>query len=177
MRCRTGWFITAALVCQLFPGGSALTNRFLMWAQEETPSAASAAQDQKAAIPPVAGVPANTAIIRARTQEKAGDIYTLRGEVEIDYRNLVFRADEASYNDATGEITASGHLMLDGGRYDEHITASHGQYNIQTETGKLYDVVGTTGFRHKEDPYRRLRLNDGMDSPRFLGIIVPAGLN
>ena len=151
MRRRNRWFITAALVCQLFPGGGALTNRFLLGAQEETPrpSAPGPAEEAKGAIPPLPGGPANTAIIRAKTQEKAGDVYTLRGEVEIDYRNLVFRADEASYNDATGEVTARGHLALDGGRYDEHITASHGEYNLETQTGKLYDVVGTTGFRHK----------------------------
>src|SRR5256885_13610338 len=115
MRRRTRWFNTAAMVCQLFPGASALTNRFLLWAQEETSPATSPAQDQKAAIPTLPAAPANTAIIRAKTQEKAGDLYTLRGEVEIDYRNLVFRADEASYTDATGQVTARCQLLLDDG--------------------------------------------------------------
>src|SRR5208337_887481 len=43
--------------------------------------------------------------------------------------------------------TASGHLTLDGGPHDEHIVASHGQYNVWTETGKFYDVIGTSGIR------------------------------
>src|ERR1700740_1292032 len=86
-------------------------------------------------------------IIKARQQEKSGDIYKLHGEAEVDYRNLVLRADEASYDASTGEMTASGHLTFDGGPYDEHIVASHGQYNVRTQTGKFYDVVGTSGAR------------------------------
>ena len=42
--------------------------------------------------------------------------------------------------------------MLDGGPYEEHVEASHGTYNIQTETGKFYTVIGTVGFRAAEDP-------------------------
>jgi LPS-assembly protein len=85
--------------------------------------------------------------IKAKEQEKAGDIYTLRGDVEIDFRELVLRGDEISYNAKTGDVTATGHLVLDGGPHDEHIEASHGTYNVRSQTGQLYDVTGTTGIK------------------------------
>ncbi len=87
--------------------------------------------------------------IRAREQEKAGDVFTLRGEVEIEFRDLTLRADEISYNSATGDATATGHVVLDGGPHDEHIEASHGTLNVRTRTGQFFDVAGTTGARFK----------------------------
>lgn len=87
--------------------------------------------------------------IRAREQEKAGDVYTLRGDVEIDFRDMTLHADEISYNQTSGDATATGHLVLDGGPHDEHIEASHGTLNVRTKTGQFYDVVGTTGARFK----------------------------
>ncbi|MBV9086420.1 MAG: LPS-assembly protein LptD, partial [Acidobacteriaceae bacterium] len=85
--------------------------------------------------------------IHAREQEKDGAIYKLRGDVEIDFRSLIFRGQEVTYNSATGEVTAAGQLTLDGGPNDEHIEASHGTYNIRSETGMFFDAVGTTGVR------------------------------
>ncbi len=123
---RNRFGITAALVCHLVLAPSLVTSQL---------------------HPPPPGEGAEEVTIKAREQEKLGDLYKLRGEAEVDYRNLVLRADEASYDAATGEVTASGHLTLDGGLHDEHIVASHGQYNIRTQTGKFYDVIGTSGTR------------------------------
>ena len=89
--------------------------------------------------------------IKAREQEKIGDVYKLRGNVVIHFRNFVVYADEVTYNDATGDATATGHVIFEGGPHDEHVTASHGTLNTETETGKFYDVIGMTGgkFRGK----------------------------
>jgi LPS-assembly protein len=84
---------------------------------------------------------------KAHEQERTGEVYKLRGNAEIDFRNLVLRADEVSYDASTGEATASGHVTLDGGPHDEHIVASHGQYNVNAQTGRFYDVIGTSGVR------------------------------
>jgi len=69
--------------------------------------------------------------------------------VEIYYETYVLRADEATFNSDTNEVTASGHFALDGGPNDDHIRASHGTYNFALETGKFYDVTGTTGMRYR----------------------------
>ncbi len=89
------------------------------------------------------------AVIQATTQEKIGDIYKLRGNVVIHFRNYVIYADDVTYNDATGDVTANGHLVFEGGPRDEHVTATHGTLNTQTETGKFYDVVGMTGAKFR----------------------------
>ena len=87
--------------------------------------------------------------IQARQQEKQGETYKLHGEVEIHLRNLIFTGDDVTYNAASGEVVATGHVTLDGGPHDEHIDATRAEYNVKKETGKFYDVVGTTGARFR----------------------------
>ena len=87
--------------------------------------------------------------IQAVTQEKIGDVYKLRGNVVIHFRNFVINADDVTYNDATGDVVAQGHLVFEGGPHDEHVTASHGTFNTQNETGKFYDVIAMTGAKFR----------------------------
>ncbi|MGC2210993.1 MAG: LPS assembly protein LptD [Candidatus Korobacteraceae bacterium] len=101
--------------------------------------------------PPPAGAatgvmqPSQEVTIRARQQEKRGDIYTLDGDVEILFQNYVLRADHGTYNEATGEVQGSGRLVFDGGPHDAHLVASHAIYNVKDDTGTFYDVSGTFG--------------------------------
>ncbi len=101
--------------------------------------------------PPSAGAatgavqPSQEVTIRARQQEKRGDIYTLDGDVEILFQNYVLRADHGTYNEATGEVQGSGRLVFDGGPHDAHLVASHAIYNVKDDTGTFYDVSGTFG--------------------------------
>ncbi len=85
--------------------------------------------------------------MRALEQEKQGTVYTLRGQTEIRYQTYILYADEVTYDSATGESHAEGHVVLDGGPDDEHIEATRGTYNVRTETGHFEHVVGTTGMR------------------------------
>jgi LPS-assembly protein len=92
--------------------------------------------------PPQKGVPVR---IAAREQGKQGDLWTLSGDVEIDYRDYIVRADTITYNEATGEVVATGHLQLEGGPDNERIEASHGTIDLDQETAHLYDVTGMIG--------------------------------
>jgi len=85
--------------------------------------------------------------IRAIEQEKDGPIFHLRGKVEIHYATYVLYADSADYDSDTGDATAEGHVVLDGGPNDEHVKATHGTYNIRAETGRFENVHGTAGIR------------------------------
>src|SRR5579884_2267633 len=87
--------------------------------------------------------------IKALEQEKDGSIFHLRGNVEIYYRSFVLRADEATYNQDTDDATAEGHVVLDGGYNDEHIEASRAKYNIRTEKGTFYHVIGRIGAKQR----------------------------
>ncbi|MBV8817368.1 MAG: LPS-assembly protein LptD, partial [Acidobacteriaceae bacterium] len=85
--------------------------------------------------------------IRARTQSKRGGVYTLHGDVEIDYKTYAIRADDIRYDTASGEMTAEGHLQVDGGPRDEHISATNGTLNVDRQTGRFYNVTGAIGGR------------------------------
>ncbi len=85
--------------------------------------------------------------IQAIEQEKDGAIYKLRGHVEIRYDTYSLYADEITYNSDTGDASFEGHTVLDGGPNDEHIEASHGAYNLRSESGKFFDVIGTIGVQ------------------------------
>jgi LPS-assembly protein len=88
-------------------------------------------------------------IIDAGECEKAGDVYTLRRDVEVRFEDYDFRGDMVTYDAGSGDVTAKGHVSLDGGRRDMHISATEGSYNIHSQTGKFYNVRGGTGARFK----------------------------
>jgi len=88
-------------------------------------------------------------IIDAQECEQAGKVYTLRGDAEIQFAGYDFRGDLVTYDSATGDVSAKGHISLDGGPRDIHISGSEGSYNLHSQTGKFYDVHGSTGARFK----------------------------
>jgi LPS-assembly protein len=142
MTFRTRIFITVTLLCHLFLLHALLISQLQAAGDKQSP-AGMAVFGLPMSAPPVA----EEVTIKARQQEKQGDLYKLHGEAEIDYRSYVLRADEITYDAKTGDVTLTGHVVLDGGSHDEHLTATHGAYNVHTESGKFYDVVGSTGAR------------------------------
>src|SRR3954468_21800052 len=130
--------VTAVAVgCHLF-----LT---LLPVTSQTPAAEGTSQANAAAIPGE-GEPVT---IKAREQEKKGDLFLLHGEGEIDFRDYIFRGDEITYDSKTSEVTATGHVTLDGGPHDDHVEATKGHYNLHTQTGTFDEVSGTIGVRYR----------------------------
>jgi LPS-assembly protein len=139
MNSRTRFLITAAFVCHLLVAPTLVTSQLLSSASQSgtpqiLPRAPSALKEEDVTI-------------RALEQEKDGSVFKLRGQAEIHYATYILYADEVTYDSQTGDATADGHVVLDGGPNDEHIEASHGTYNIRAETGKFENVNGTTGMR------------------------------
>jgi len=91
----------------------------------------------------------NEVLIKADHQKKEQDIYTVSGNVVIRFGNDVLHCDEATYDSTTGIVTAKGHVVFDGGTHNEHITATHGTYDVSRDTGTFYDVNGSSGVRVK----------------------------
>ncbi len=129
MASRNPLVITAALLCHL-----------LLWTSLVT---------SQALRPARPGEPGEEVVISAREQQKQGSVYTLRGNVAINFRHYLLKADEVTYDESTGQITATGHVTFLGGPHDESLQASHGTYNVHSDTGEFYDVVGTTGVRFR----------------------------
>ena len=164
MRVRLCSFITLLALCSLHiqaPAQATLPAQSMQGQTlPDTPTSINAAalpdapvaQVSLAGIPiaqRIAAQPKGTPItIHAQQQEKQGDLYTLRGEAEIDYQDYILHADRITYNAATGDVEAAGHIQLDGGPDSEEITASHAQMNLNAQTGRFYDVLGSVGVLH-----------------------------
>ena len=114
--------------------------------QTEGTAAAATQSNKKVRVPISEEQPV---IIDARECEQAGKVYTLRGDVQIQFADYTFHGDLVTYDSASGDVTAKGHVSLDGGRRDIHISGSEGNYNLHSQTGKFYDVHGSTGARFK----------------------------
>jgi len=135
--------ITAALLCHLILGAALVTS------QTPPPKA-----EKEKQLPPVPRIPVEENVtMKAVEQENEGVVYHLRGRAEIDYRNYILQADEITYNSDTGDSEFEGHVLLEGGPYNEHIEARSGTYNVNSQVGKFYHVVGTLGFRLPRSRY------------------------
>src|SRR6185369_8082795 len=141
MTVRNRIFITAILLCHLLVWCPPCNPAILAPEQETAPTG-------KAQTTPSAPQ-AEEVTISALSQEKIGDIYNLRGDVHIQFREFDIYADEVTYNQSTGDISAVGHLVFDGGPNDLHMEGSRATYNAKTESGKFYDVIGTTGAKFR----------------------------
>jgi LPS-assembly protein len=115
------------------------------------------AQDDLANVPRATEVPAHRQVEKAviesdEPQTKHDDLYAATGKVVLTYGDHVLRADSLSYNAATNDVVMTGHVHLTGGENDEDIQASHGTYNLKTETGRFYDVAGSVEMKPATAP-------------------------
>jgi LPS-assembly protein len=98
-----------------------------------------------------------TVVTKEDTLTRVGSVLTLDGNVEVTYKDRVVRADHIEYDSDTGDLTATGHLRVTGGANHEDISASHGTMNLNTQTGRFYDVAGSVGVKqspgHKTTVY------------------------
>jgi len=160
MRARIFLCITLLYLChpQLWP--QAVTKQFPP-AAESTPAGNDALPDDPSALSdipvakvvpaPPAGIPVE---IHADKQREQDNVYTLTGNVLIYYRTYTIQADRITYNRDTGEVKAEGHLIVDGSPDNEHITATHGEMNLDQDTAHFYDAVGTLGV--STGPHNRM---------------------
>jgi LPS-assembly protein len=88
--------------------------------------------------------------------EKHGFVYTLTGAVKIDYERYILLADKVVYDQSTGDANAEGHISLAGGPDDEFITADRGTVNLNRDTGRFENVVGSFGGRPPSKSKRKL---------------------
>ena len=142
---RTRFLITAALVCHLLLSPGLVTSQLLSSSQGPISHSAGPVPADSAKVRREQEV-----TIKAIQQEKNGALYTLRGAAEIRYETFSLFADEITYNSDTGEATAEGHVVLEGGPSDEHIEASHGTYNFRGQSGQFFDVIGTIGVKTRQ---------------------------
>ena len=88
--------------------------------------------------------------ILAETQQKIGDLFILRGRAEIRFRGAVLKADEITYDDATGEATAEGKVELE--RESDVLRAERGHYNLHSGAGRFERVRALVRISPRPDP-------------------------
>lgn len=162
MRLQLHFVITAGVLCHLFPVAAQVTSQTPPAVATDNaqpsgchveltapPGNAPTPQGNPNKAPKVVVSPEQPVEISADECETVGKVYTLRGHVEIHFDSYVYHGDTVVYDSTSGEATAKGHASLDGGPRDMHIVATHGSYNVRSQTGKFYNVNGTTGARFR----------------------------
>ena len=137
MSSRTRFLITVVVACHLLAAHTLVTSQLL---------ASSSPTQTEPQLPQIPSAIKNEDFTAsALTQEMQGSLFKLHGNAEIQYGTYVLHADDITYNSDTGEATADGHVMLDGGPSDEHVEAGHATYNLKTESGRFEHVAGSIG--------------------------------
>lgn len=73
-------------------------------------------------------------------------VYTLDRNVVITSGDRRVEADHIEYDSNTGDLTVTGHVLVTARRNSEIIHASHAVYNLQSATGRFFDVTGSVGI-------------------------------
>jgi LPS-assembly protein len=163
MRLRNFAFITMLALCLPLLRGQELTNAALPAVQEAGITVAPASDSSRGAglspslpndpgqeILPIAqpepGATSSVPVVwEAQHQSRAGNIWTLTGEVVVHYRNYILRADKVVYDQSTTELDAEGHLQVTGGPNDVLINADYGNMRLNMHTARYFSVHGSQG--------------------------------
>lgn len=89
------------------------------------------------------------ATISADSQQMDKGTYHWRGHVKVVYKDVRMTADEASFDDASGEVIARGNVVFDD--LQSHLVAEEVHYNIKTQKGWFSNGVGNV---HSKGPAR-----------------------
>jgi LPS-assembly protein len=96
----------------------------------------------------------NEVIVCAVTKDVVGGVYHLAGAASVETTQAKLWAEEIDYDENTGEAAARGNVYVKYFEKGEEMWADRAEYNLQTDTGRFYNVHGTTPAR--VDPRPRL---------------------
>jgi len=177
--CSIYFFITITLVGDLHPQAWAKQVTAQVTPQQRLPdgpdAGVSSSGEQYPAAQMIPGPDDTTKVVieSSGPQSKVGSKFILDGDVVITYGDRKVEADHIEYDTETGEVVATGHLKVTGGRNSEIITASHGTLNVKEQTGRFYDVSGSVGLRQQAGPQSKTRMVYANSNPfLFTGKMV-----
>lgn len=113
-------------------------------------AAVAAAQTPQSGCP--SGAQANEVIICAVTQSKTGSLHSLRGSASLETAEAKIWAEEIDYNEETGEAEARGKVHLKVFERGEELWCDRAEYNVETRTGRFYNVRGEAPPRIEPRP-------------------------
>jgi LPS-assembly protein len=111
------------------------------------------AETAKIPRPPRPNAPAPGDVrVSALQQEKQGSVYKLRGQSQVETVDSLLRADEIDYDEETGDAEARGHVYFQHFSGGEIIEADRAEYNTVEETGKYYNIRGSSPAKIEARP-------------------------
>ncbi|HUS05516.1 MAG TPA: LPS assembly protein LptD, partial [Bryobacteraceae bacterium] len=90
--------------------------------------------------------------VSAVVQEREGPQYKLRGHVKLETTEMLLEADEIDYNEETGAAEARGNVKFQHFAGGEQIEAAKVEYNLQEETGKYFEIKGSSPAKIEARP-------------------------
>ncbi len=90
--------------------------------------------------------------VLAVNQETIGPLTRLRGRASVETTEMLLSADEIDYNRETHYAEARGNVKFDHFEGGEHIEADRVEYNLEDETGKYYNVHGSSPAKIEARP-------------------------
>ena len=95
---------------------------------------------------------ADEIFVRAVTQEAEVQYIKLRGAAVIETTEMILKADEIDYDEQKHYAEARGNVKFDHYAGGEHIEADKVEYNLEAETGKYYNVHGSSPAKIETAP-------------------------
>ena len=109
---------------------------------EQVTAATPAAQEAAPQLPDHKGLELNQWYFWAIDQAKEGPVYKGHGNVQLEGKALLARADDMQYNEDTHELVATGNVYYHSFEKNEQIWCDRMEYNTDTQRGKFYEVRG-----------------------------------
>ena len=72
--------------------------------------------------------------------------------MELEFPEMLLKADEMDYDEDTGYAEARGNVYFRHFLKNEQISCDRVEYNVREETGKFYNVRGDTKTRTEASP-------------------------
>jgi LPS-assembly protein len=94
----------------------------------------------------------NEVLVWAVSKRVEGRVYHLRGSVSLQTTELQLWADEMDYDEETGEAQARGHIHFRHFERGEELWADRAEYNLRLQTGRFYNVRGTSPSKTAQRP-------------------------
>ncbi len=76
--------------------------------------------------------------LSSETQSATEELWIGDGNVHIIYQDIEIRCERAEYNRSTGDITATGEVVVDRG--PSRFTADEARFNLETKTGIFFNA-------------------------------------
>jgi LPS-assembly protein len=108
--------------------------------------------NQKVRVPRPNAPGPNDVNADATQTEVVGSVRHLRGNVRLETSEMMLQADEVDYDVDTGDAEARGNVKFEHYFNGDRIECDHAEYNLNEETGKFYQVRGTSPAKIESRP-------------------------